>query len=390
MALAILGDDRRRDRGAVRRRAASRSSTGPARCRWARRRSRSSPSRRIATRRSRRPATRSTRRRPGRRSGRPSGSPTGTSGSATRRGPGPRGGAMKVYISVDMEGIAGVNHPRPTGSGHARYPAAVDADGRRDERRDRGRAGRRRDRRPRQRQPRRDVQPAAGAARTGGARPPGPEGVVDGRGRRSGRRLRRRAVRRLPRPGRPPARDDRPHLLRSPRSRRGSTAGRPASTASTRWSSARGASRSGWWRATTRSPRRSPTGCRGPSGSWSRTAAGGTARPRSTRPSPRTWIRPGAEGAVRAAAAAGGLELLRVDPPVVIEVDYGRGVEADHAAIVPGRRARRRSRRPVRLGRSGHRLPRLPGRQPAGVDRRSVTRLVDAPPAARAGGPYCA
>ena len=33
---------------------------------------------------------------------------------------------MKVYLSVDMEGIAGVNHPGPTGSGHARYPAAVD------------------------------------------------------------------------------------------------------------------------------------------------------------------------------------------------------------------------------------------------------------------------
>ena len=33
---------------------------------------------------------------------------------------------MRVYLSVDMEGIAGVNHPGPTGSGHSRYPAAVD------------------------------------------------------------------------------------------------------------------------------------------------------------------------------------------------------------------------------------------------------------------------
>ena len=33
---------------------------------------------------------------------------------------------MKVYLSVDMEGIAGVNHPDPTGQGHPRYPAAVD------------------------------------------------------------------------------------------------------------------------------------------------------------------------------------------------------------------------------------------------------------------------
>lgn len=46
-------------------------------------------------------------------------------------------------------------------------------------------------------------------------------------------------------------------------------------------------------------------------------------------------VRAGAERAVRA-AGAGSLELLRVSPPVVIEVDYRRGVEADHAAIVPG------------------------------------------------------
>jgi D-amino peptidase len=46
-------------------------------------------------------------------------------------------------------------------------------------------------------------------------------------------------------------------------------------------------------------------------------------------------VRAGAERAVRR-AAAGELELLRVGPPVIIEVDYRRGVEADHAAIVPG------------------------------------------------------
>jgi len=33
---------------------------------------------------------------------------------------------MKAWISVDMEGIAGVNHPGPTQAGHARYPAMVD------------------------------------------------------------------------------------------------------------------------------------------------------------------------------------------------------------------------------------------------------------------------
>lgn len=46
-------------------------------------------------------------------------------------------------------------------------------------------------------------------------------------------------------------------------------------------------------------------------------------------------VRQGAERAVRK-AAAGELELLRVGPPTVIEVDYRRGVEADFAAIVPG------------------------------------------------------
>jgi D-amino peptidase len=33
---------------------------------------------------------------------------------------------MKAWISVDMEGIAGVSHPGPTQAGHARYPAMVD------------------------------------------------------------------------------------------------------------------------------------------------------------------------------------------------------------------------------------------------------------------------
>jgi D-amino peptidase len=33
---------------------------------------------------------------------------------------------VKVYISVDMEGIAGVSHPKPTGRADSGYPAAVD------------------------------------------------------------------------------------------------------------------------------------------------------------------------------------------------------------------------------------------------------------------------
>jgi D-amino peptidase len=46
-------------------------------------------------------------------------------------------------------------------------------------------------------------------------------------------------------------------------------------------------------------------------------------------------VRAGAERAVRR-AAAGELLLLEVDKPVVIEVDHRRGLEADFAAIQPG------------------------------------------------------
>jgi D-amino peptidase len=49
----------------------------------------------------------------------------------------------------------------------------------------------------------------------------------------------------------------------------------------------------------------------------------------------RERVRAGAEAAVRS-AATGAFELLAVPPPIVIEVDYARGVVADHAAIVPG------------------------------------------------------
>lgn len=46
-------------------------------------------------------------------------------------------------------------------------------------------------------------------------------------------------------------------------------------------------------------------------------------------------VRAGAERAVRR-AIAGELELLRIGPPVVIEVDFATGVKADFAAVVPG------------------------------------------------------
>ena len=83
-----LGDDRRRDRGAVRRDRPGHRPSRRRRCRSARRPSPSSPCRPTGTPRSRPPATPSTRRRPACRSGRPSGSPTATSGSAIRHGPG--------------------------------------------------------------------------------------------------------------------------------------------------------------------------------------------------------------------------------------------------------------------------------------------------------------
>ena len=46
-------------------------------------------------------------------------------------------------------------------------------------------------------------------------------------------------------------------------------------------------------------------------------------------------VRAGAQLAV-SRAAGGGLKVLEVDPPVVIEVDFARGVVADHVAIMPG------------------------------------------------------
>jgi D-amino peptidase len=49
----------------------------------------------------------------------------------------------------------------------------------------------------------------------------------------------------------------------------------------------------------------------------------------------RDRIRAGTEAAVRR-AAGGELQLLRVGPPVVIEIEYGRGLVADFAALVPG------------------------------------------------------
>jgi D-amino peptidase len=49
----------------------------------------------------------------------------------------------------------------------------------------------------------------------------------------------------------------------------------------------------------------------------------------------RDRVREGASKAVRR-AAAGELKTLELDPPIAIEVDFSRGVIADHAAIMPG------------------------------------------------------
>lgn len=242
---------------------------------------------------------------------------------------------MKVYVSVDMEGIAGVNHPGPTGSGHARYPAAVDL-----------MVG--------------ETNAAIEGALAGGA-----DDILINDSHGGMYNL-------LPAALHPAAR-----VLQGQKA----------------WSMVEGAgpdagfdvalfvgyhARAGHGRGTiahtyslapveTRLDGR-PTGEYGLNamilGAWGipvglvtgddaladevaewlpwaervvvKTAAGGNAAASVHPTVAADRIRQGAEGAVRAARVGGRLELLRVGPPVVIEVDYSRGVEADHAAIVPG------------------------------------------------------
>ena len=145
---------------------------------------------------------------------------------------------MKVYISVDMEGIAGVNHPHPTELGPPALSGGGRADDRRDQRRDRGRARGRRAT---------DilVNDSHGAMfnllpiadPSGRARPAGPEAVVDGRGRgtRTPGSMSRSSSATTPGPATRGAPSRTP--IRARRSRRAWTAARPASTASTRSSS---------------------------------------------------------------------------------------------------------------------------------------------------------
>jgi D-amino peptidase len=241
---------------------------------------------------------------------------------------------MKVYISVDMEGIAGVNHPHPTDPGHARYPAAVDLmiD---------------------------ETNAAIEGALAGGA-----SDVLVNDSHGSMYNL-------LPARIHPAARLLQGQKLWSMVEGAGpdagfgvalfvgyhARAGHPRGTIAHTYSGAP---------VETRLDGR-PTGEYGLNalalGAWGvpvglvagddaladevaawlpwaervvvKTAAGGHAAA-SVHPSVAAGlVRAGAERAVRRAGTRE-LELLRVAPPVVIEVDYRRGVEADHAAIVPG------------------------------------------------------
>src|SRR6476619_2143369 len=242
---------------------------------------------------------------------------------------------MRVYISVDMEGIAGVDHPDPTGSGHARYPAAV------------------------------DLMVGETNAAIAGAVAAGADDILVNDSHGSMFNLLPMAI------------DPAARVLQGQKA----------------WSMVEGAgpdagfdvalfvgyhARAGHARGTiahtysmapveTRLNGR-PTGEYGLNamslGAWGipvglvagddalaeevadwlpwaervvvKTAAGGNAAASVHPTVAGERIRAGAERAVRAATVGGRLELLRVGPPVVIEVDYSRGAEADHAAIVPG------------------------------------------------------
>ena len=245
---------------------------------------------------------------------------------------------MRVYISVDMEGIGGISHPHPTDPADRRYPTSVEL-----------MVG--------------ETNAAIEGALAAGATdilvndshwnmynllPAGLDPsarVLQGEkawsmvaGAQPGADGRRPSTSRCssattPGPAIRPGRSPTP--TPADRSRPASTAGRPASTASTRSCSARGASRSGMvagddaladevegWL-----PWAERVVVKIVDGGHSAISVHPTVAC--------DRVRAGAERAVRR-AAAGELELLRVDPPVVIEIDYAKGVVADFAAIVPG------------------------------------------------------
>lgn len=241
---------------------------------------------------------------------------------------------MKVYISVDLEGIAGVNHPNPTEAGHARYPAAV------------------------------ELMIGETNAAIEGALAAGADDVLVNDSHGSMYNLLPDQIHRAARllqgqkpwsmvEGAGPDAGFGVALFVGYHAR----AGHPRGTIAHTYSGAP---------VETRLDGR-PTGEYGLNalvlGAWGvpvglvagddalaeevadwllwaervvvKTAVGGYAAASLHPTLAARLVRAGAERAVRR-AAAGELEPLRVGPPVVIEVDYRRGVEADHAAVVPG------------------------------------------------------
>jgi D-amino peptidase len=241
---------------------------------------------------------------------------------------------MRVYLSVDMEGIAGVNHPGPTGSSHSRYPAAV------------------------------DLMVGETNAAIEGALAAGAEDILvnDSHGgmfnlqpigiHPAARVLQGQKAWSMVEGAGPDGGFDVALFVRYH-----ARAGHPRGTIAHTYTGAP---------VETRLNGR-PTGEYGINamilGAWGipvglvagddalaeevagwlpwaervvvKTAAGGNAAASVHPTVAAERIRAGSERAVRAAAARG-LQLLRVGPPVVVEVDFSRGAEADHAAIVPG------------------------------------------------------
>jgi D-amino peptidase len=240
--------------------------------------------------------------------------------------------ALKVYVSVDMEGIAGINHPHPTNAGHERYPTAV------------------------------ELMIGEANAAVEGALAAGATDVLVNDSHGGMYNL-------LPERMHPAAR-----VLQGQKAwsmvegaQEGfdvalfvgyhARAGHPRGTIAHTYSGAPVETRLGG----------RPTGEYGLNalvlGAWGipvglvagddalaeevaawlpwaervvvKVASGGSAAASVHPTVAADRVRAGAERAVRA-ASAGRLEILVVPPPVVIEVDYRRGVEADHAAIVPG------------------------------------------------------
>ena len=246
---------------------------------------------------------------------------------------------MRVYISVDMEGIAGISHHRPTGRGDAGYPAACALMT--------GEANA-------------AIEGAVAAGATeilvndshGGMYNLSPEGLHPAARLLQGQKTWSMVAGALPGPDGEPAFDV--ALFVGYHARAGHPTGTIAHTFSDEQVETRLNGR--------------PTGEYGVNalilGAWGIPVglvagddalaaevaawlpwaerivvkiADGTSGAASVHPShARDLVRSGAERAVRRAATGGELSHLEVDRPVIIEVDHRRGLEADYAAIQPG------------------------------------------------------